>query len=137
MPKDWFFDVYEDTPEEEAATLMEHSTLTLDLSSDDESSRKEKDDRGKENVPPGDYDVPRRVSVEIVRKKVQGDAMDDGARSPLSDLEAELFGEDDATADAVEGEAAVTAVVKPEVKTKGDFVVWEDEGTDENAAPVI
>ena len=106
MPKNWFFDIYEDTPEEEAATLMEHSTLTLDLSSDEEGSKKERDDRGKENMPPEDYDAPtasRSVAepavaapkhvkkIDIIRKKVVTDEMDDGQRSPLSDLETEFF----------------------------------------------
>ena len=109
MPKNWFFEIYEDTPEEEAANLMEHSTLTLDLSSDEESSKTEKNDRGKENVAPEGYDAPtasRAVAAidaseiaaprhvrktEIVRKKVHSDEMDDGERSPLSDLETESF----------------------------------------------
>ena len=105
MPKTWFFDIYEDTPEEEAANLMEHSTLTLDLSSDDESSKKDKEYRGKENTPPEDYDgptasrpaaepiaAPKPIKVsEIVRKKKAVDEMDDGQRSPLSDLETDSF----------------------------------------------
>lgn len=85
---------------------MEHGTLTLDLSSDDESSVKAKDDRGKENTPPEGYDAPtasrpaggartgapKVVSkTEVARKKVFVDEMDDGERSPLSDLEPEPF----------------------------------------------
>lgn len=109
MPRNWFFDIYEDTPEEEAGNLMEHSTLTLDLSSDEESGLKAKDDRGKENTPPEGYDAPtasratvttaaapvtgptRVKKVDIIRKKVVVDDMDDGQRSPLSDLETEYF----------------------------------------------
>ncbi|KAK5735357.1 hypothetical protein LTR17_008209 [Elasticomyces elasticus] len=109
MPKNWFFEIYEDTPEEEAANLMEHSTLTLDLSSDDEGSSKTRDDRGKENIAPEGYEagVAPRASVsavsvaaetvrhvkrdEIVRKKILKDEMDDGDRSPLSDLETDPF----------------------------------------------
>ncbi|KAF2769792.1 hypothetical protein EJ03DRAFT_382515 [Teratosphaeria nubilosa] len=109
MPKNWFFEIYEDSPEEEASTLMEHSTLTLDLSSDDEDS-KSRDDRGKENVAPEGYDTPavsrpadesadapdskvKRVKkADIIRKKVlKPDEMDDGQRSPLSDLETDEF----------------------------------------------
>lgn len=106
MPKNWFFEIYEDTPEEEAATFMEHSTLTLDLSSDEESSKSAKDDREKENTPPEDYDAPtasRPVAepaisapfqikkTDIIRRKVASDEMDDGERSPLSDLETDSF----------------------------------------------
>lgn len=107
MPKNWFFDIYVDTPEEESATLMEHSTLTLDLSSDEESDRKAKDDRGKENMPPEGYDphaasrpiaeptvgAPKQIKKsEIIRQKIiAADDMDDGQRSPLSDLETDPF----------------------------------------------
>lgn len=101
MPKAWSFDIYEDHPEEEAANLMEHSTLTLDLSSDDEGTKKDVDDRGKENIAPAGYDAPSRAghdyvggivaAVEIVRRKVASDEMDDGLRSPLSDLETDCF----------------------------------------------
>lgn len=103
MPQTWFFEIYEDTPEEEAGNLMEHSTLTLDLSSDDESEARERCERGedKENMPPADYEAPAAsrggsASVltrptEIVRKKIVAEEMDDGQRSPLSDLETEPF----------------------------------------------
>jgi len=97
MPKNWFFEIYEDTAEEEAANLMEHSTLTLDLSSDEESSKKERCDRGKENMPPEGYDAPTasRAAIvkksDIIRKKVVVEEMDDGLRSPLSDLETDPF----------------------------------------------
>jgi len=105
MPKSWMFEIYEDTPEEEAANLMEHSTLTLDLSSDDEGERKDSS-RGKENTPPEGYDAPaasrsaveaspaapRRVKeTELIRRKADVDEMDDGERSPLSSLETEHF----------------------------------------------
>lgn len=99
------FEIYEDTPEEEAANLMEHSTLTLDLSSDDEGGRKDSG-LGKENTPPEGYDAPtasrsavepspaapRRVKkTELIRRKADVDEMDDGERSPLSSLETEHF----------------------------------------------
>ena len=50
----WFFDIHEDTPDEEATNLMEHSTCTLDISSDEESVARMRDERGKENIPPLD-----------------------------------------------------------------------------------
>ncbi|OQO15119.1 hypothetical protein B0A48_00501 [Cryoendolithus antarcticus] len=105
---DLFFEIYEDTPEEEAAILMEHSTLTLDLSSDDEAKQAARSDRGKENTPPEGYDAPiasravaasvaeallpaptRVKKADIVRRKIV--EMDDGERTPLSDLETEPF----------------------------------------------
>jgi len=171
MPKNWFFDVYEDTPEEEAATLMEHSTLTLDLSSDDESERK-KDGRGKENMPPEGYDmqaasrygteVPRQIKkTDIVRRKIVGEEMDDGLRSPLDNLDTEPFipeGLEKDLCEAVEGEVGVKELfaapvpftsgtkkissdvcVNGEGEVQGEVVVFEDspeegDAVDENAA---
>lgn len=113
MPASWEFTIYEDTPEEEAQNLMEHSALTLDLSSDDETTKKSSF-RGKENTPPEGYSAqaasraasattlressasiepttaPRRqLKTDFVRTKVA--EMDDGERSPLSALEVDEF----------------------------------------------
>ncbi|KAJ4251915.1 hypothetical protein NW762_011215 [Fusarium torreyae] len=58
MKASWFFDIHEDTPEQEMSNLLQHSTSTLDISSDEESQRKANRDRAegrdKENVPPPD-----------------------------------------------------------------------------------
>lgn len=107
MPRNWFFDIYEDTPEEEASNLMEHSTLCLDLSSDEENSKTIREDRGKENTPPAGYETPVQTTAGTATSQSQGkktrkqqqtrrkilkhDEMDDGQRSPLSDLETEDF----------------------------------------------
>lgn len=111
MPNSWFFDIHEDTPEEEATNLMEHSACTLDISSDDDSETKlinEAKERGKENIPPPDYlsnsatqlstsetpvdgtgltkDVPLATSHNSkLRRKFGIDEMHQD-RSPLSDL---------------------------------------------------
>jgi len=115
VPDSWEFTIYEDTPEEEAQNLMEHSALTLDLSSDDETTIKKTSFRGKENTPPEGYSAqaasraasattlgqrpssaiepttaPRRqFKTDYVRTKVT--EMDDGERSPLSALEVDEF----------------------------------------------
>ena len=47
----WFFDIHEDTFEDTLTNIMEFSTGILDIS-DDEDRRREKNDRGKENIPP-------------------------------------------------------------------------------------
>lgn len=110
MPTNWFFDIYEDTADETAHNLLEHSTLTLDLSSDEESSKAERNDRGKENTPPEGYDGPtasrpageaaavaagstKAKKMDLIRKRILAspDEMDDGLRSPLSDLETDPF----------------------------------------------
>lgn len=113
MPKGWFFEIHEDTPEQEAANLMEHSASVLDISSDDDAETKARIDelsRGKENVPPPDFALsqPRSTAAlaiddgeeteieEPVRKprmrKITQDAMDEDRR-PLGDLPpAEFYG---------------------------------------------
>ncbi|KAG6009930.1 hypothetical protein E4U21_000701 [Claviceps maximensis] len=52
----WFFDIHEDTPEQEMTNLLQHGTCVLDISSDEENeqrARREKaEGRDKENVPP-------------------------------------------------------------------------------------
>jgi len=109
VPSSWEFEIYEDTPEEEAANLMEHSTQTLDLSFDDEAAKAQRVCRGKENEAPEGYDAPtasrlassstnndptppsptRVKKTEYIRRKIT--EMDDGERSPLSDLETDEF----------------------------------------------
>lgn len=114
MPRSWFFDIYEDTPEQEAANLMEHSAAILDISSDDDSETKRRAEdleRGKENVPPTGF-VPMQAlsrtskdavgSIEAIpteplkgrkTKKIAQDAMEEDRR-PLGDLPpAEFYGE--------------------------------------------
>ncbi|KAF2852091.1 hypothetical protein T440DRAFT_421930 [Plenodomus tracheiphilus IPT5] len=58
MPKSWFFEIHEDTPEQEASNLMHHSASILDISSDDDVETKnlnEDSQRGKENIPPPEW----------------------------------------------------------------------------------
>ncbi|KAL2019147.1 hypothetical protein VTK56DRAFT_10019 [Thermocarpiscus australiensis] len=58
MKSSWFFDIHEDTPEQEMTNLLQHSTCTLDISSDEESEGRARRDRAKgldkENIPPAD-----------------------------------------------------------------------------------
>jgi len=95
---------------------MEHSTQSLDLSFDDDNAKAERDDRGKENEAPDGYDAPtasrqaafssepalpaptRVKKTEIVRRKIT--EMDDGERSPLSDLDTDEFVPEGLTKDA-------------------------------------
>lgn len=109
MPKGWFFEIHEDTPEQEAANLMEHSASVLDISSDDDYATKQKNEdleRGKENIPPPDFlasqprmhvaageeQVEETVKRPRLRQFVQ-DAMDEDRR-PLGDLApADFYGE--------------------------------------------
>ncbi|KAH8656510.1 hypothetical protein BGZ60DRAFT_417144 [Tricladium varicosporioides] len=107
----WFFDIHEDTAEELATNLMEHSTCTLDISSDEESAQRMRDERGKENVPPPDdisqtrtlltsssadmaessmLDIKARIKARRSRREIEEGAIDVD-RSPLGDLAAEDF----------------------------------------------
>ena len=40
MPNSWFFEIYEDTPEQEASNMMQHSASVLDISSEDDAATK-------------------------------------------------------------------------------------------------
>ncbi|CBY01571.1 hypothetical protein LEMA_P003580.1 [Plenodomus lingam JN3] len=67
MPKSWFFDIHEDTPEQEAANHMEHSASVLDISSDDDVEMKKLNEdleRGKENIPPPEWVVAQQARVQ-------------------------------------------------------------------------
>jgi hypothetical protein len=85
MPKSWFFEIHEDTPEQEAANLMEHSASVLDISSDDDAATKfRNEDRGKENVPPPDF-----LAAAHSRKRNHASSFDDGYETDiLADLPA-------------------------------------------------
>ncbi|KAK4082807.1 uncharacterized protein Triagg1_1697 [Trichoderma aggressivum f. europaeum] len=73
----WFFDIHEDTPEQEMTNLLQHSTCTLDISSDEETEQRAKRDgaegRDKENIPPAD-DVSQ-TSAHRASPSPKGDEM--------------------------------------------------------------
>jgi hypothetical protein len=112
MPKGWFFEIHEDTPEQEAANLMEHSASVLDISSDDDVATKQRNEeleRGKENIPPPDFllsqprvhsstesEVEVKIDEPVKRPRLRNivqNAMDEDRR-PLGDLApAEFYGE--------------------------------------------
>ncbi|KAI4731890.1 hypothetical protein E4T49_00044 [Aureobasidium sp. EXF-10728] len=106
MPSSWFFAIHEDTAEEEAENLMEHSTLTLDLSSDDEAATKANEDRGKENVAPADYDPisssssSPRASRRSLKSATDMDT-EEAARAPLGSLDTTEFIPEGLTKDSI------------------------------------
>ena len=86
----WHFDIHEDTPDEEMANLMEHSTCTLDISDDEAGSPFKGDKDNKENIPPVDgpaavLDIATQVTA------TRRDMMTDEPRKPLGDLVAQDF----------------------------------------------
>jgi hypothetical protein len=94
-PKSWFFDIYEETEEQQEYTVnewtMTQSATILDIS-DDESKARDRADRGKENVPPGDVPAPSGMASQLsASSKVPSsrkDMMTDEPRTPLGDLNA-------------------------------------------------
>lgn len=139
MKDSWFFEIHEDTEEELATNLMEHSTCTLDISSDEESARG-KDERGKENVPPLDDVSQTRhsmmnqtegigggLSMGELKAKARAERrkreVDEGAieidRSALGELAAEDFyaeGCDGTSVVLVPVDAESTDVESPDVE---------------------
>ncbi|GAM83972.1 hypothetical protein ANO11243_019620 [Dothideomycetidae sp. 11243] len=154
MPKSWFFNIHEDTPEQEAQNLMEHSATLLDISSDEESTKAKNQDCGKENVAPSDFVAAQPSAIQVGkpkskkgkavqrrRKVVKPDAMDDGERSPLSEVEREDFFPEGVTADqvvivdaeldskkdvAIEPTASTASVTPTKADALSDIVIFED-----------
>jgi hypothetical protein len=111
MKASWFFDIHEDTPEQEMTNLLQHGTCTLDISSDEESelkARRERDEgRNKENLPPVD-DVSQtsargRGAVAAAVAAVNPDDMVfEKSRGPLAEMNAADF-----WAEGCDGESVV------------------------------
>lgn len=87
----WFFDIHEDTPEQEMTNMLQHGTCVLDISSDEETemkAKREKDDGAdKENIPPPNdvSQTPRRL-----RNSVE-DMVTDKERAALGELNVSDF----------------------------------------------
>lgn len=98
MKSDWFFDIHEDTPEQEMTNLLQHSTCVLDISSDEETEKRETrecaEGRDKENVPPTD-DVSQTQSARTPSTRGAGSDADDMIveknRGPLQEIDSQDF----------------------------------------------
>ncbi|KAK8017387.1 hypothetical protein PG993_013713 [Apiospora rasikravindrae] len=89
----WFFEIHEDTAEQEMTNLLQHSTCTLDISSDEESARRQQRERaeGKENVPPVD-DVSQTARPRAARLTADADDMFvEKERSPLGEMDIKSY----------------------------------------------
>ncbi|PVH79598.1 hypothetical protein DL98DRAFT_492661 [Cadophora sp. DSE1049] len=86
----WFFDIHEDTEEELATNLMEHGACTLDISSDEESAARERDARGKENVPPMDDVSQTRTALATALSSATGMTGELDAEAEMRDIKARL-----------------------------------------------
>ncbi|KAK3402538.1 hypothetical protein B0T20DRAFT_342368 [Sordaria brevicollis] len=102
MKSDWFFDIHEDTPEQEMTNLLQHSTCVLDISSDEETEKRETrecaEGRDKENVPPTD-DVSQTQSQSARTPSTRGagagsdadDMIVEKNRGPLQEMDSQDF----------------------------------------------
>ena len=110
--KRWEFQIYEDSPQEEMANLMEHSTCTLDISDDENRISHKSDKDNKENVPPTNYQTRTAAhqSQDIMTEKI---------RSPLGDLEVKEFyaeGCDAASAFIIPADDEAGAKMMPQIE---------------------
>ncbi|KAI1450082.1 hypothetical protein F5Y02DRAFT_171921 [Annulohypoxylon stygium] len=87
MKSSWFFDIHEDTPEQEMTNLLQHSTCVLDISSDEESESRRQRERaeGKENVPPMD-DVSQTSRPRAARQMSDDEMVFEKERNPLGEM---------------------------------------------------
>lgn len=148
IPDSWVFAIYEDTPEETLQNMMEHSTNTLDLS-DDESSKSELSELGKENIPPSRLaelmatapeERGEQMRVDVAEKSIPAAIMFGEQRAPLREMEAPELDNEEAkelveeirvpTLDKEEFMTVTTPEKKTPIVPKGKgalgWTVWSD-----------
>lgn len=83
----WFFDIHEDSEQDEMTNLMQHSTCVLDIS--DDEGKRVTDGRGKENIPPPELEItiPRSTRQRNSSASQKAVEMEED-RSPLGELSA-------------------------------------------------
>ncbi|KAL0943165.1 thymidylate kinase [Colletotrichum truncatum] len=149
MKASWFFDIHEDTPEQEMTNMLQHGTCVLDISSDEESERKRSLDRAegrdKENVPPVD-DVSQTSTRRSTRRASEDDMIFEKERTALGEMDASEFyalGCDESSVIIVpgdeeeEGESSAPAEIPeandipPEVKVEAPEPISESKDVDD------
>ncbi|KAK3373170.1 hypothetical protein B0T24DRAFT_251779 [Lasiosphaeria ovina] len=139
MKSSWYFEIHEDTPEQEMTNLLQHSTCTLDISSDEESEKRARRDnaegRDKENIPPSD-DVSQ-TSARAARATAAAAGFDDmiveKQRGPLVEMNAAdyyadgcdytsviLVPGDDEEAETVVDETEQAPLIEAEAETEAE-----------------
>lgn len=127
MKSSWFFDIHEDTPEQEMTNLLQHNTCRLDISSDEECEQKLRreraDGRGKENIPPADD-----ISQTSVRRSAttisEGGMEYEKPRTALGDLNVEEF--------YAEGVDPTEIIIVPADDDDGTIIEGEQEQNSED-----
>lgn len=138
IPDSWVFAIYEDTPEETLQNIMEHSTHTLDLS-DDESSKSELSELGKENIPPSRLAELMATAPEERADQMRVDVAEKNI--PQRKLAAIAFGEQRAPLREMESPELENEEVKEEVKEAKIPTLDKEEfmtvTTPEKKAPIV
>jgi len=136
-PKSWFFDIFEESGEQQEYRMnewtMTQSAYGLDIS-DDESKVQERVDRGKENIDPNEVSVPvtrSMAAAAAAKASTQKDVMTDVQRIPLADLNPAEFYADglDATSVVLVQDHSDDLVATPnttEMSRKSDFGVGHE-----------
>lgn len=87
----WFFDIHEDTSEQEMTNLLQHNTCTLDISSDEETELKARRARdeglNKENIAPLD-DVSQTQARRLVAPASPDEMVFEKTRGALVEMNA-------------------------------------------------
>lgn len=91
LDSSWFFDIHEDTPEQEMTNLLQHNTCTLDISSDEETeikARRARDEGlNKENIAPLD-DISQTQARRLVTSAGADEMVFEKARGALVEMNA-------------------------------------------------
>lgn len=90
----WFFDIHEDTAEQEMTNMLQHGTCVLDISSDEESeqkaTRERAEGRDKENVPPAD-DISQTTARRSARQADESEMVVEKQRMAMGELDVTSF----------------------------------------------
>ncbi|KAI1479704.1 hypothetical protein F4774DRAFT_113815 [Daldinia eschscholtzii] len=126
MKQSWFFDIHEDTPEQEMTNLLQHSTCVLDISSDEESETRRQRERaeGKENVPPVD-DVSQTSRPRASRPAADDEMMFEKERNPLGEMNVREYyseGCDENTIVIIPGDDEESNESHQQSENKPDFI---------------
>ncbi|KOS17060.1 hypothetical protein ESCO_005854 [Escovopsis weberi] len=129
----WFFDIHEDSPEQEMTNLLQHSTCVLDISSDEETeeraSRDTAEGRNKENIPPADH--LSQVSTRRAGKAADiDDMMVEKQRIALGEINAAEFYPEGCDASSV-------ILVFDDADDDAVTIVGDDPSEDQDVAAIM
>ncbi|KAI8956767.1 hypothetical protein F5Y11DRAFT_133807 [Daldinia sp. FL1419] len=140
MKQSWFFEIHEDTPEQEMTNLLQHSTCVLDISSDEESETRRQRERaeGKENVPPVD-DVSQTSRPRATRPAADDDMVFEKERNPLGEMNVREYyseGCDENTIIIIPGDDEEVSEPERQAENKSDFTATLKSGESDILQPV-